>query len=232
MPNGLLGYYLLDAASLLPVICLDVGPDSTVLDMCASPGGKTVAMMQLLSERGGLVANEPTQSRRRKLRKVIQEYIPKGQTNITIRGMDGTKFGGLEPCSYDRILVDAPCSTDRHCLRSGFQTDSWSEKKSQKFSQLQNKLVMSALGSLTSDGRVVYSTCTMSPYENDGVIQGVLENFRHGGKNISIERISEEQIAAWGEMFDIRRTEHGFIVLPSVEKNWGPLYTSSLVLKS
>ena len=68
--NGCLSYYLLDAASILPVLALDVGPSCTVLDMCAAPGGKTFLIGQLLSHDGLLVSNEPVKSRRVKLNKV------------------------------------------------------------------------------------------------------------------------------------------------------------------
>ena len=68
--SGYMGYYLLDAASLLPVLALGVKSDSTVLDMCAAPGGKSVLIAQMLSPEGSLVANEPLYSRRLKLSKV------------------------------------------------------------------------------------------------------------------------------------------------------------------
>ena len=68
--NGLLSYYLLDAASVLPVLALDITPDNTVLDMCAAPGGKSVLIAQMLSSKGSLVTNEPSFSRRLNLSKV------------------------------------------------------------------------------------------------------------------------------------------------------------------
>ena len=68
--NGLLAYYLMDAASILPVVTLGVDPSSTVLDMCAAPGGKSVLIAQLLSGSGVLVSNEPVYTRRGKLFRV------------------------------------------------------------------------------------------------------------------------------------------------------------------
>jgi len=68
--NGYFDYYLLDASSLLPVLALDIFPESTVLDMCAAPGGKSVLISQFLSTKGCLVASEVSNHRRANLIKV------------------------------------------------------------------------------------------------------------------------------------------------------------------
>lgn len=68
--NGFFDYYLLDASSILPVLALDVNPDSTVLDMCAAPGGKSVLISQFLSSQGSLVTSEVSNTRRANLVKV------------------------------------------------------------------------------------------------------------------------------------------------------------------
>lgn len=71
--NGYFDYYLLDASSILPVLALDLHPHSTVLDMCAAPGGKSVLISQFLSNQGALVSSEVSNTRRANLVKVSKQ---------------------------------------------------------------------------------------------------------------------------------------------------------------
>jgi len=73
--NGYFDYYLLDAASILPILALDVNPQCTVLDMCAAPGGKSILISQLLSNKGSLVASEVSNTRRANLIKVGINFV-------------------------------------------------------------------------------------------------------------------------------------------------------------
>ncbi|KAK1790047.1 hypothetical protein P4O66_002361 [Electrophorus voltai] len=113
--NGLLGYYLLDAASVLPVLALDVQPGHTVLDLCAGPGGKTLAILQSQAVRF-LWANDLAGSRTARLRRTLQSYLPKEILRIIhITSFDGRNWRNMD-CTFDRVLVDVPCTTDRHSL--------------------------------------------------------------------------------------------------------------------
>ena len=136
--------------------------------------------------------------------------------------LQGTTFGIYEPSTYDRVLVDAPCSAERHFLRnSPLQT--WSLKQSKQYSHLQTKLVISALNAVTTGGTIVYSTCSLSPLENDGVIENVLQ--RDFGK-LQVN-LAQSPLLTSG-FFNAVKTKYGVLILPSEMQNWGPLYFSKL----
>ncbi|XP_047373664.1 5-methylcytosine rRNA methyltransferase NSUN4 isoform X2 [Sciurus carolinensis] len=115
---GVMDYYLMDAASLLPVLALDLQPGDVVLDLCAAPGGKTLALLQTGCCRH-LAANDLSTSRMDRLQKVLHSYVPRDireGNRIRVTSWDGRKWGELEGDTYDRVLVDVPCTTDRHSL--------------------------------------------------------------------------------------------------------------------
>ncbi|XP_054680464.1 tRNA (cytosine(34)-C(5))-methyltransferase, mitochondrial isoform X2 [Grus americana] len=111
-------YYLLNAASLLPVLALEVKDGEDVLDLCAAPGGKSVAMLQCAYP-GQFHCNEYDDLRLRWLKETIESFIPDPLINlITVSKLDGRQIGDLKPELYDKVLIDAPCSNDRSWLFS------------------------------------------------------------------------------------------------------------------
>ncbi|XP_013377045.1 PREDICTED: 5-methylcytosine rRNA methyltransferase NSUN4 isoform X2 [Chinchilla lanigera] len=101
---GVMDYYLMDAASLLPVLALGLHPGDTVLDLCAAPGGKTLALLQTLCCRN-LAANDLSTSRTGRLQKVLQSYVPQDireRNQVRVTSWDGRKWGELEGDTYDR----------------------------------------------------------------------------------------------------------------------------------
>lgn len=206
-------YYLLDAASILSARALKAGPEHKVLDMCAAPGGKSLAI-QFNRGEGELVVNELSRDRRTRLRKVIDEYIPKDkQSNIRVTGFDASKWCLHETEAFDRILLDVPCSSERHLLEKPDSLKDWKEGRSKRLSKLQYSILSSAIQVLRPGGRLVYSTCSISPLENDKVVERLFEKRGDG-----IRLIREE--LPLGE-----ETEFGHIILPD-NGGWGPLYIS------
>ncbi|XP_074008098.1 5-cytosine rRNA methyltransferase NSUN4 isoform X3 [Numenius arquata] len=104
---GLLDYYLMDAASLLPVLALNVQPDDFVLDLCAAPGGKTLALLQT-GLCGHLAANDISISRTKRLYQILHSYIPgEVRETVSVTSCDGRDWGQLEGAQYDiRIHVE------------------------------------------------------------------------------------------------------------------------------
>lgn len=136
LDSGLVSYYWLDLASLVPPLLLGAQQGHAVLDMCAAPGGKSLALAQLLFQRrsadvgGGpdsgmpgprsrLTCNEVDGPRRVRLQKVISDYLPPSvRSSVKVTPHDGTSFWArFEAGLYDRVLLDAPCSSDRHVVQ-------------------------------------------------------------------------------------------------------------------
>lgn len=137
----------------------------------------------------------------------------------------------MQPTMYDRVLVDVPCSGDRHALQNGFCFQSWSETKSRQSAKLQAKLLLSSVDCLCTGGHVVYSTCTMAPFENDEVVSQVIKLSEKRSssttENIPIKKLVVNRPELSNEVienFNIQTTKFGFLVFPLVSKNWGPVY--------
>ncbi|XP_077783362.1 tRNA (cytosine(34)-C(5))-methyltransferase, mitochondrial isoform X3 [Podarcis muralis] len=109
-------YYLLNAASVLAVLALEVENGEKVLDMCAAPGGKSIATLQYAWP-GLLHCNEYDHLRSRWLKQTLESFIPESLMSlITVSQLDGRQIGNLQPEGFDKVLVDAPCSNDRSWL--------------------------------------------------------------------------------------------------------------------
>jgi len=163
--------YYLDGASVRAARYLDVQPDDEVLDMCAAPGGKTLVLALALAGTGRLVSNDRSADRRGRLKRVIAEHLPdKAQANITVTGYDATQWGLHEKEAYDRILLDAPCSSERHLLHSPAHLADWSPNRTKALAQQAMAMLCAALDALKPGGRLLYSTCSISPEENEGLL--------------------------------------------------------------
>ncbi|KAM6285602.1 tRNA (cytosine(34)-C(5))-methyltransferase, mitochondrial isoform 3-T4 [Spheniscus humboldti] len=207
-------YYLLNAASLLPVLALEVKDGEDVLDLCAAPGGQ-------------FHCNEYDDLRSRWLKKTIESFIPDPLTNlIMISKLDGTQIGDLKPELYDKILVDAPCSNDRSWLfSSDIQQATLRLIQRKELSFLQFQLLRSAIKALRPGGSLVYSTCTLSKAENSDVINLILNSCT----NVMPVDISEMAKAVSQEFTFLSGTQqHELLVLPEKGRAWGPMYVAKL----
>ncbi|XP_072577223.1 tRNA (cytosine(34)-C(5))-methyltransferase, mitochondrial isoform X3 [Vulpes vulpes] len=130
-------YYLLNAASLLPVLALELRDGEKVLDLCAAPGGKSVALLQC-ADPGYLHCNEYDGLRFRWLKQTLESFIPQPLVDvIKVSELDGRDLGDAQPGTFDKVLVDAPCSNDRSWL---FSSDS--QKAACRISQRRNLPVL------------------------------------------------------------------------------------------
>ncbi len=172
-------YYIQDAASMLPVELFDWDDleDPLVLDLAASPGGKTTHLIAKTGDRGLVLANDSSADRITALRLVLQNW---GGLHSAVTHFHGEKFGRWFPDTFDRVLIDAPCSmqglrsTESHPMRT------ISDKERTALAQRQLHLLESALRAVKPGGQVVYSTCTLEPEEDEGVLDGLLA--AHTGK--------------------------------------------------
>ncbi|KAI9492468.1 S-adenosyl-L-methionine-dependent methyltransferase [Zychaea mexicana] len=212
---GITDYYILDAGSVLATEALDIQPDDRVLDLCAAPGGKSVSVLQRLGAYGSLTVNELSPDRRRRLRIVLDDYLSPKDERITVLGKDGTKWYS-EPEQYDKVLLDAPCSSERHLLHDDKEFEQWSPKRTVHNAERQLKLLKAAVHSVCVGGLVVYGTCSISSTENDKVVSKMIRK----GK-VPVEVVKKT--------FPIgERTKYGWIILPDKTDGWGPLYFSVL----
>lgn len=212
--NGLMDFYRMDPASIIPAMALDVNVGDQVLDMCSAPGGKALILAESLGTKGELTVNEWSRARKEKLRRVIKQYLPESLLNsIRITGHDASKWGLYEPEKYDRILLDAPCSSERHVLHQEQELKKWKPSRSKQLAQRQYALLCSALMSCKPGGRIVYSTCSLSKLENDETIRRLHK--KKGDRfhsNIALN-------PPYGEA-----TEFGWQILPDTQEGWGPMY--------
>jgi 16S rRNA (cytosine1407-C5)-methyltransferase len=176
-PEHRLGfYYIQDAASMLPVELFDFnGLDSPlILDLAASPGGKTTHLISRSGDRGLVIANDSSQERLAALRIVLQNW---GGVTGAVTHFPGEKFGAWFPGTFDRVLLDAPCSMQGLRAAEGRPMRSITEREQASLAQRQAALLESALRAVKVGGQVVYSTCTLSPEEDEGVLDTLLKQY-------------------------------------------------------
>ncbi|NWH92560.1 NSUN4 methyltransferase, partial [Aegithalos caudatus] len=170
---GLLDYYLMDAASLLPVLALNVQPGDFVLDLCAAPGGKTLALLQT-GLCGHLAANDISISRTKRLYQILHSYVPKEvRDTVSVTSYDGRDWDQVKGGTFHKVLVDVPCTTDRH---SAMEEDNnifhkRRTKERQMLPMLQLQLLMAGILAAKPGAEVLYSTCSLSPLQNECVVE-------------------------------------------------------------
>ena len=187
--------------------------------MCAAPGGKTLILASLIAPDENaefeLVANEISQDRRSRLIRVLKEQLPeKIFRKIKITAHDASKWCLYQKDYYDKILLDAPCSGERYFVQDEKEILTWTKKRSQNMSIRQFAILASAFESLKVGGSAVYSTCSISLFENDEVIRKLLK--KRDGR---VEVLSFD--SPLGE-----RTEFGWQILPDQSAGVGPIYFS------
>ncbi len=177
--------YSQSMSSLLPVEILDPQPGEKILDLCAAPGSKTTAIAEKLENSGVVVANEMSSSRAKKLAANIDRM---GFSNVVIIQNDGTYLSTFFDQEFDKILVDAPCSSEAFGRRdSKFFEKMWNEKNIFASAKIQKKLLESAFRMCRPEGEIIYSTCTSAPEENEAVVQFLCSKFGSSVEILPIE---------------------------------------------
>jgi len=161
-------------SSQLPVLVLDPQPGEKVLDMTAAPGSKASQLAAQLGQQGLLVLNDSSYSRLQALQANMQRS---GALNFYILKMRAENLSRLYADYFDKILIDAPCTALGTLGENPQVSQWWTEKKLEKLSILQYQLLLSALKCLKTGGELVYSTCSVSPEENELVIDKLCKKF-------------------------------------------------------
>jgi len=173
--------YMQSLASMVPPLLLDPQPGDMVLDLTAAPGSKTSQMAAMMKQQGELIANDNSKIRFFKLKhnmELLGVADEKEGWNFTLKQEDGSDLCGDYINTFDKILVDAPCSAEARFIESDPKTFGyWSEKKVKEMAMKQRKLLFSAWYALKPGGTLVYSTCTFAPEENEVQISRLLQRF-------------------------------------------------------
>lgn len=160
-------YLVFDPVSIIPCIALDPKKEESVFDMCAAPGTKTFIISFMTENKANITANDISGLRILRLR----ENVKKFSINCVITNESGRKIAG----SFDKILLDAPCSGEGMVNKFEKMARHWSEKRIRLLARKQKKLIQHAFEILRPGGVLVYSTCTFAPEENEGVVDFLLK---------------------------------------------------------
>ena len=179
-------YYLQEASAMAPVALLDPQPGDRVCDLCAAPGGKSTQIAGRLAGDGFLLCNEINPKRAKILSRNIERM---GVANALVTNEHPDTLARKYPGFFDRVLVDAPCSGEGMFRKEEAAVTDWSPETVQMCAHRQAQILDSAAKLLRSGGRLVYSTCTFAPEENEQAVAAFLE--RHP------EFVPEQVEAPW-----------------------------------
>lgn len=215
--------YLLDRASVLAALSLRLPREGEILDACAAPGGKTLVIASCMGNGARLLSNELSGSRRRRLLKTLDEHLDDGlRGKVTVSGFDAAALAAKksEHCRFKAVLLDAPCSSEAHVIKSENALKQWTPARPRFLSGRQWALLSAAFLLLAPGGSLVYATCAISREENDGVASRLLKKY---GDSAALDRPG----FAEGE-----ETATGRLVLPDRENGMGPMFVARFLKKS
>lgn len=223
--------YFIDAASVLCAGCLPVANAHMLLDMCAAPGGKTLILAKRMPESSELIANERSKDRYCRLVKVAKTFLPENISGrLSFSCVDGSVLckNSKNKERFDSILLDAPCSSERHVLNDGKYLAQWTRNRIKTLSMAQWALLSSAFLMLKKGGHILYSTCALADAENDGVIEKLLKKYENAcilDIDIQETKLSLINQFPWlTHLPDAEKTKHGYRVMPDVENGAGPIF--------
>lgn len=239
---ALMSHWNMDAASVLAASVLNTCGGETVLDLCAAPGGKSIALAQNLffssnrhtstdpassqkHTRTLLCSNEADKARYRRLMENLRAYLPEN-LNVKCTNIDASSPNAHRELSiaggWDKVLVDAPCSSERHIIHAHIKAQAsariapemanWRPGSTKRRQETQLKLLMTALRLVKDHGKVLYATCSIEPGENDGVIEKA---------TAQVEKELKKGLITWSvklDCFSLPLTEEGADTF--LEKQW------------
>ncbi len=192
-------YYVQDISSMMSILALKPTENDFILDLCASPGSKTTQAGAMMENKGTIIANEVSLGRIGILNTNLERC---GVSNTIVTKKDGVQFCQKcqkEKITFDKILVDAPCSGEGTLRKSPNTMNIWNLKVIEGMAKIQKKLASEALKILKVGGEMVYSTCTLSPEEDEEVIQYLKENFKITIEKIELPMKTRQGMTTWNE---------------------------------
>lgn len=165
-------YYIQEPSAMIPASLLPVEEGDRVLDLCAAPGGKATELAAKLHGTGLLVANDISVSRAMALAKNLQIA---GTGNAVVTAETPQNLAAVLSGFFQKVLIDAPCSGEGMFRRDPGMVKSWLAHGPEYYASIQTEILESAYELLAPGGDMVYSTCTFSPLEDEGMIQSFLK---------------------------------------------------------
>ena len=165
--------YIQSLSSMVAPILLNPTASDWVLDLAAAPGGKTILLAEMMGNAGKISAVEPIKSRFFRMNANLGRT---GVTNTTSYLKDGRAVGSLKPNAFDKVMLDAPCSSE-----SRFRTNDensfkhWNLRKVAECAKKQKRLILSGFDALKPGGTMVYCTCSYAPEENELIVAHLLK---------------------------------------------------------
>lgn len=165
-------YYLQEASAMAPGMLLDSQPGERICDLCAAPGGKATQIAGRMEGRGFLLCNEINLKRAKILSRNIERM---GVANALVTNEHPQNLAKRYPGYFDRVLIDAPCSGEGMFRKEAAAVADWSQETVQMCARRQGEILHSGAQLVRPGGRLVYSTCTFAPEENEQVVAGFLK---------------------------------------------------------
>lgn len=162
-----------EEVSMLPVKLLDPKPHERVIDLCAAPGNKTAEIAVAMANTGTVIANDRNYQRMKAMGQIIRRL---GLCNITMTVQDALNYQAY-PNYFDKVLVDAPCSCEGTFRKRPHKTITPNPRQHRHLASQQIAIVKKAIQLCKPGGRIVYSTCTFAPEENEGVVSAILNKY-------------------------------------------------------
>lgn len=208
--------YIQNLSSILAAMLLDVKPGETVLDLAAAPGGKSLYLAGQMKNQGQLSCVEAIKDRFFRLKRNLEEQgVSIAQTYLK----DGRGVGRVCPAMFDKVMLDAPCSSEsRFSTLDEKSFAFWSARKIKEQSKLQKGLILSAYNSLKPGGTMVYCTCSFAPEENEAIVQHLIKKVGDAIEILPIELPIEnwmEGIGQWGKHTFTESLQQSRRILPT-----------------
>ena len=224
--------YFLDSASVLAALCLPLENATDLLDLCAAPGGKTLVLASRMDGDAKLSSNERSPERKHRLSTVVENCLPPEiSERVKTSCSDGATWCTRQSECFDRILLDAPCSSERHVIADPKYLNTWSPSRIKTVTTEQWALLSSAYRLLRPQGILLYSTCALCSEENDGMIERLYKKFNKDGTAFRLLEPAPQlsQISAFAPALTLpgfEKTKYGYMIMPDCQKGAGPIYFS------
>lgn len=195
------GYYVQEASSMFLEQAfssfVDKNDEPVVIDLCASPGGKSTHLASLLDGHGLLISNEVVKNRVAPLRENLTKW---GYNNIFVTNSDPSDFSDLEGFA-DVIVVDAPCSGEGMFRKDEQAISEWSEQNVEMCQSRQRDILSSIYNVLKDDGILIYSTCTYNSLEDEDNVRWICDNLGAEVLNVDIDKSWKISTSDYGYHF-------------------------------